>query len=246
MRQCQRRNPLARKEPFIDLYTGDWMKDQAVSRCAPATRGIWIDLLCAMHDDARSGRLTGTAEQLARLGRCSTAEMSAALNDLQITGAADVSEGRNGSVTIINRRMYRLSQEREATRLRVAKSRSKAEGNGEVTPKKPDGAIDSDIDVSISFFGILPPLLDVSSFRERLGEWIAYKAERREIYKDQGLASMISRAASLAEKHGLPAVEEAMQRAIANRWAGWDQPNSFTAFKSDQKKPTRGAVTLLK
>src|SRR5947209_6824115 len=72
----------AAKEPFIDFYTGDWMKDQAVSRCAPATRGVWIDLLCGMHDDSRSGRLIGTADVLARLGRCSAAELVLALNDL--------------------------------------------------------------------------------------------------------------------------------------------------------------------
>lgn len=227
---------MAKKEPYLDLYTGDWMKDPAVSRCTPATRGVWMDLLCAMHNDARSGCLIGTPDQLARLGRCSTAELTQALNDLQTTGAADVTDGRNGSVTIINRRMYREAQEREKSRLRTAKSRANSDGNADVTPDARGDPFGSDSDMNLAFSGFLPSVLDVPSFRERLGEWIRYKLERRETYKDQGLASMVSRAANLAEKHGVAAVEEAMQRAIANRWAGWDHPGSFGGQKNGQQR----------
>lgn len=227
---------MADKEPYLDLYTGDWMKDQAVSRCSPATRGIWMDLLCAMHDDSRSGLLSGTADQLARLGRCSAAELALALTDLQITRTADVTE-RNGLITVINRRMYRKAQEREKSRLRTAKCRAgKSDCNAGVTPNPRGDPLDSDSDLPFAFSGILPTVLDVGSFRQRLGEWIRYKAERRDTYKAQGLASMISRAASLAEKHGVAAVEEAMQRAIANRWAGWDHPGSFGGQKNGQQR----------
>lgn len=80
------------------------MKDPAVTLCTPATRGVWIDLLCAMHDLDRSGELRGTAEQLARIARCQTVDLVLALTDLQTTGAADVTE-RNGTWFICNRRM---------------------------------------------------------------------------------------------------------------------------------------------
>lgn len=73
----------------------------------------------------------------------------------------------------------------------------------------------------------LPPPVDTPEFRARLSEWIAYKAERREPYKDRGRAAMVSRAANLATEHGLQAVLAAMQRAMANGWAGWDQPSCF-------------------
>ena len=118
------------KLPAFPLYYGDWLRDAAVSACAPATRGIWMDLLCAMHDRGRMGELRGTTDQLARLARCSAAEIVAALTDLQITEAADVTI-RNGVVTVINRRMRREAKLRDDNRTRKRRSR----GHGDVTEK---------------------------------------------------------------------------------------------------------------
>jgi hypothetical protein len=73
--------------------------------------------------------------------------------------------------------------------------------------------------------GDLPTVLDVPEFRVRLGEWLAYKGPKA--YKPTGLAAMVSRAANLAEAHGVGAVCDAMQRAMANGWKGWDQPGTF-------------------
>lgn len=120
-----------KKLPAIQFYTGDWLKDPALSMCSPATRGIWIDFLCAAHEFARSGQITGTPDQLARICRCTAAELVAAANELQITGTADVRE-RNGEITIINRRMKREYDQRLATAERVHKHRC----NTDVTRQK--------------------------------------------------------------------------------------------------------------
>ena len=115
-------NGMKGKQPYIPLYTGDWLKDPALSLCAPAARGVWIDLLCAMHEAGRSGELRGTLEQLARVARCSTADLTQALTEIQATEAADVTE-RNGVVTVVNRRMYREAKERDGNRLRKRRQR---------------------------------------------------------------------------------------------------------------------------
>jgi hypothetical protein len=120
------------KLPAIQFYTGDWFKAADVAMCSPATRGIWFDAICAMHDSDRSGTLVGTADQLIRVLRCSLPELHAAIAELKATGAADVTE-RNGVVTLVNRRMQRIYKERVAVRERVAKHR----GNGRVTRGKP-------------------------------------------------------------------------------------------------------------
>jgi hypothetical protein len=117
--------PDIRNSPF-HLDTGDWLKDPKLSMCAPAARGIWIDLLCALHESGRRGQITGTPDQLARLCRCSTAEFVEAIAEFKRTNAADISE-RNGSVTVINRRMQREEKARLATRQRVASHRSNAD-----------------------------------------------------------------------------------------------------------------------
>ncbi len=94
-----------KKLPYMQLFTGDWKKDPALSRCSPATRGLWIDACAAMHD-ARSGSLSGSPEDLSRLLRCSPADVLAANAELKTTGTADVTE-RNGVITWTCRRIKR-------------------------------------------------------------------------------------------------------------------------------------------
>lgn len=104
-----------------------------------------MDILCAMHELGRSGQVTGTVEQLSRLCRCTAAEMSAALTELNSTNTASVSE-RNGMVTVINRRMQRELKERFAGTQRVRKHR----GNGAVTEEKQKSNGASSVSVSDS------------------------------------------------------------------------------------------------
>lgn len=117
-------------QPYLPLYTGDWMKDPKLSFCSPATRGIWIDLLCAMHELGRAGELRGTTEQLARLARCLPAELEAALTDLQSTDAASV-EQRNGIWTVVCRRMKKAADISHIRSIAASKSRAKPEQNTE-------------------------------------------------------------------------------------------------------------------
>lgn len=123
------------KKPSFQFYPGDWMKDPKVSMCQPATRGIWIDLLCAMHENEQSGEIIGNAYQLARLCRCSPEEMQTALSDLTVTKTADVTFC-NEIVTVKCRRMWQEAKDRKNGRERVKRYRNKdeiSESNGNVT-----------------------------------------------------------------------------------------------------------------
>lgn len=104
------------------------MSDTELSKCTSATRGVWIDLICAMHQSGRSGELRGTTDQIARLARCSTAELIQALTELQATGTADVTF-RNKDVVIGNRLMKREAKERKDTAKRQAKFRELGGGD---------------------------------------------------------------------------------------------------------------------
>jgi hypothetical protein len=129
------------KLPYLPLYTGDWLKDPALTLCAPATRGVWIDLLAAMHELNRSGELRGTAEQLARAARCSTVEFAQAATDLQNTGAADVTF-RNGTYHVQNRRMRKESARRS----------SKSESEKGLTDKKKTDNSEYEIESAFELF----------------------------------------------------------------------------------------------
>ena len=105
------------------FLVADWLSDPALSIRSSATRGIWADILCAKHKLDRSGVITGTREQLARLGRCSAVELVHALDELNATNAAVVTE-RDGVVTLKNRRMWREAKERDGSLLRMQKKRN--------------------------------------------------------------------------------------------------------------------------
>jgi hypothetical protein len=110
------------KHFFMQYVPGDWLSDAQVSQCRPATRGIWWDAISAMHGIDRCGQLSGTVEALARVCRCRVDEMRAAVDDLRSTCAADVTVS-NGIVTLVNRRMRREYEDRQAVKNRVDRHR---------------------------------------------------------------------------------------------------------------------------
>ena len=127
------------KQPSFMFYTGDWLKDPKLAMCSVQARGIWIDLLCAMHEQDRSGQITGTTEQFARICRCTAVQFVQAADELKSTGTADVTE-RNGKMTVINRRMKREHQERKLNNERQLRFKQKkrkpekVEDDGKITP----------------------------------------------------------------------------------------------------------------
>lgn len=123
------------KLPWAKWFFADWLNDPQLSKCSPATRGVWVDLLGAMHNGDRSGQLCGTAEELSRLARCSAVEIVQSLTQLDTTGAATVTV-RNGYYTVTNRRLAREYRERELNTLRQKRFRRNANSNGTVTPEK--------------------------------------------------------------------------------------------------------------
>lgn len=104
------------KLPAFMFYTGDWMKDPALRSCSLAARGLWIDLLCLMHESDRRGYLqhaTGkpvTQEQAARMTGCSTELVSSLLQELEDSGV--FSRTKNG--TVYSRRMVADEKKRAA------------------------------------------------------------------------------------------------------------------------------------
>ncbi len=145
---------MARTAAF-EIETRDWLADDAVSACSPATRGIWFDLLCRMHNQGREGELRGSKDQLMVWSRCLSArEFEIALDELRITGAADVG-GENGTVTLRNRRMYAEALKRKSQADRQLKHRMEK--------------CNADENVTVT--------LDIAKAFERF--WIAYPAHRR-------------------------------------------------------------------
>jgi hypothetical protein len=136
-------------------------------------------------------------------------------------------DGESLSIPNFDRHMSQSAKARGVTAKRVARHKRKgnananANANGSVTvealPEK--RREEKRIDITNT---PLPPLLDNDGFKAALAGWLRYKSERGHSYKPSGLSAVITRAANIAAERGLPCVIEAMQRAAANGWAGWD------------------------
>ncbi|MCZ2341471.1 MAG: hypothetical protein LC104_06695 [Bacteroidales bacterium] len=106
------------KMPAFQFYTGDWLKDSALMACSLAARGLWIDMLCFMHESPVYGHLqyrTETpfsTEDIARLTGCAPEECASLLGELERRGVLD----RTASGVIYSRRMVRDHEKRLMSR----------------------------------------------------------------------------------------------------------------------------------
>ncbi|CAN7594159.1 hypothetical protein LJR039_004341 [Pseudorhodoferax sp. LjRoot39] len=54
------------KRPSFQFYPADWTTDLALRRCSPAARGVWMDVLCALHNsDDQYGLLRWPLKEIA-------------------------------------------------------------------------------------------------------------------------------------------------------------------------------------
>lgn len=54
------------RRPSFQFYPGDWSGNQNVKRCTHAEKGMWMDILCLMHDSEEYGVLRWTLAEIAR------------------------------------------------------------------------------------------------------------------------------------------------------------------------------------
>lgn len=103
------------KRPSFQFYPPDWRNEAGLRLCSMAARGLWIDMMCLMHDSEPYGHLTDmgrpmTPEALSRLVGESAASVKRWLAEL---GAREVFSVSDDGV-IFSRRMVRDEAVRDA------------------------------------------------------------------------------------------------------------------------------------
>lgn len=78
-------------QPWMKFYPRDWRGDQALQVVSLASRGLWMEMLCVMHEGAPYGHLTVGGQPLsdaalARLVGTSVEEVQALLVELRAAG----------------------------------------------------------------------------------------------------------------------------------------------------------------
>lgn len=91
--------------PWMKFYPSDWRADPALRMCSIAARGLWMEMLCLMHEAEPRGtlRVNGrplTDRQIGTLAGCDVGEL---LSELEEAGVFS----RDDEGTIYSRRMMR-------------------------------------------------------------------------------------------------------------------------------------------
>jgi len=96
------------KRPSFQFYPSDWLRDTALRTCSIGARGLWMDVICYMHEGNPYGHLkVGTKvilpTNLAVMVGATLGEVEGWLNELESAEVFD--RGEDGE--IISRRMIR-------------------------------------------------------------------------------------------------------------------------------------------
>lgn len=70
------------------------------------------------------------------------------------------------------------------------------------------------------FERLLPGYAFSDGVKEKMGEWIKYKTERREPYKEQGMKSLLRKVERHCKQYGDAAVCDLIEECMANGWKG--------------------------
>lgn len=86
------------------------------------------------------------------------------------------------------------------------------------------------------FVRLLPDYLLSDSLQAKMGEWVKYKIERKEPYKEQGMKSLLRQVENKAIQYGDDAVCSLIDECMANNWKGI----IFDRLQQSQRKPASG------
>lgn len=83
--------------------------------------------------------------------------------------------------------------------------------------------------------------------QEKVAEWITYKVERKEPYKEQGLKSLLRQIENKCTTYGEKAVADLIDECMANNWKGiiFDRLSNATTQQIGQRSRTGSGQELL-
>lgn len=127
---------MAKSPPSSPFYWNDYYRDTRVLQ--PASRGVWMDMLCKLHEAGRRGDVAMPLQSWLAWCGCPQDVFLAAARDISLTEVGTISIGHcdmsqfvtlyHDDVTVIvtvrNRRMLRESKMRDSDRLRQQSSRA--------------------------------------------------------------------------------------------------------------------------
>lgn len=65
------------KRPSFQFYPGDWTGNSNLRRCTHAEKGVWLEVMCLMHDQAEYGVLRWPLKEIIEAVKCKPADIRA-------------------------------------------------------------------------------------------------------------------------------------------------------------------------
>lgn len=135
------------KLPWFAFYPADYLTD--TRHLSPASKGIWMDLICHLWRSPTRGTLHMNFDKLAQFLGVDNGTLTDALLEFKIYNTCNVTEA-NDFVTIESRRMSREEKVRIGNRLRQTKHRQSRQSNSDVTVYNHNQKSESEINPSYS------------------------------------------------------------------------------------------------
>ena len=205
---------------------------------------VWFKLLCLAGKQNNSGvfmmgRIAYTDKMLATIFRMKESTVTMALKTFEEFGMIEIIDG---VITIPNwgkhqnldqleskkeyMRSY-MQEYREKQKQLTGKTNCKTNSKTNVSSADKEGDKDNKKEsksVKETPHALLDRLLPDYSFSDllvaKIGEWIAYKTERRDAYKEQGLKALLRQLENNANTYGDQAVCGVIDDSMANGWKG--------------------------
>ena len=222
---------------------------------------VWFKLLCLAGKQNNSGvfmmgRVAYTEKMLATIFRMKEATVTMALQTFEQFGMVEIIDG---VITIPNwgkhQNLDQLESKKEYMRnymkeyrekqraLTAGKPNCKTNSKANVSEADKEEDKERDIDreeekksvretTHTIFKRLLPDYILSEELQAKMAEWITYKVERKEGYKEQGMKSLLRQVENNALKYGDRAVCDLIELCMANGWKG-------IIFDKLEKQPSR-------
>lgn len=220
------------------------------------------------------GRIAYTDKMLATIFRMKESTVAMALQTFEQFGMVEIVDGvitipnwnKHQSLDAYNKRKERdrlyQAERRAAQRALAAKSSdtsadSSSDASSDIAPldkeedknksKKENKKESIRENTRTLFDRLLPEYAIPSSVSEKMGEWITYKTERKEPYKEQGLKTLLRQIETNCAQYGEQAICNLIDDSMANGWKGiiFDRLKQARPQPRQQQQPRRGGNVFL-
>ncbi|MHB0918879.1 MAG: hypothetical protein ACYC1G_14005, partial [Thiobacillus sp.] len=75
------------RRPSFQFYPADWQANSNLRRCTHEEKGVWMDVMCILHDQAEYGIVRWTLRELAQAAGCTVSRLNSLVGKQVLKGA---------------------------------------------------------------------------------------------------------------------------------------------------------------